>query len=568
MIHIIPSVKTLEIKNGLLKRKSIFYNEDRYDSRLVTALSKLPRDSEGVALDIQIVGDTEEEYELWIREESIEIQAGSTAGAFYAIQTLRQIFKQNQVPCLYIKDRPDFKYRGFYHDITRGKVPTVATIKKLIEQMAYYKLNSLQLYVEHTFEFEEYKKLNEATGYLTAEELKEIDAYCKENFIEFIPSLSTFGHLYELLEQEEYKHLRVKKDFEKIPNFWYSRMKHHTIDPTNSESIEIIKSLIEQYAPHFTSDTFNICCDETFDLKVFDNMGYDSGKLYVGFVRQIIKHVRQTGKKVMMWADVLLHHPEVIDQIPEDICFLNWDYWATPSEDNIMKFKEMGRTQIVCPATWTWNRLCENVDISEKNISLMAEYGFKHGAVGVLNTNWGDWGNPCSLELAMYGMVLGAEKSWSALTEVNDEFYCSVNELLYENKNGIQYLKELSAMHELVNWTDICEMYLGNGIGEKIEFPRKEKYDIAKLQQAYCEFTDKLSGEKWGHDEFRQEMLLAAEGICVIGEMLAIKDNEVIDRLTDTKKWLEKYSQMWMTKNKRSELYKIEEMFLNLSADE
>lgn len=568
MIHIIPSVKILEIKDGYLRRKGIFYHEACYDNRLVTALAKLPHDSEGTKLNIHIVGETGEEYELWIREDFIEIKASGTAGAFYAIQTLRQIFKQDQVPCLYIKDKPDFKYRGFYHDVTRGKIPTVATIKKLIEQMAYYKLNSLQLYVEHTFEFEEYKKLKDATGYLTAEELKEIDAYCKENFIEFIPSLSTFGHLYELLEQEEYKYLRTQKDFEKIPNFWHSRMKHHTIDPTNPDSIEVIKNLINQYVPHFTSDTFNICCDETFDLKVFDEKGYDSGKLYVEFVKQIIEHVQKKGKKVMMWADVLLHHPEVIDQIPEDTCFLNWDYFATPSENNIIKFKEMGRAQIVCPATWTWNRLCENVDISEKNISLMAEYGFKHGAIGVLNTNWGDWGNPCSLELAMYGMVLGAEKSWSALTEVNDEFYCSVNELLYGNPNGILYLKELSAMHELVNWTDICEMYLGNGNGEKIESSGKEICDIAKVQKAYCEFVDKLSSEKWGYDEFRQEMLLAAEGICVIGEMLAIGGQKSIGRLTDTRKWLEIYSQKWMIKNKKSELSKIEEMFLNLDSNE
>jgi N-acetyl-beta-hexosaminidase len=67
----------------------------------------------------------------------------------------------------------------------------VATLKSLIDQMAYYKLNSLQLYVEHTFEFEEYKDLNEKLGYLSKEEIKEIDAYCEENFIEFIPSLST-----------------------------------------------------------------------------------------------------------------------------------------------------------------------------------------------------------------------------------------------------------------------------------------------------------------------------------------------------------------------------------------
>ena len=59
---------------------------------------------------------------------------------------------EEQVPCLHIKDKPDFKYRGFYQDVTRGKIPTVDTIKKLIDTMAYYKLNSLQLYVEHVFE--------------------------------------------------------------------------------------------------------------------------------------------------------------------------------------------------------------------------------------------------------------------------------------------------------------------------------------------------------------------------------------------------------------------------------
>ena len=67
-----------------------------------------------------------------------------------------------------IEDEPDFKYRGFYHDITRGKIPKVETIKRLIDNMAYYKLNSLQLYVEHTYEFKEFSDDIERTGYMTA----------------------------------------------------------------------------------------------------------------------------------------------------------------------------------------------------------------------------------------------------------------------------------------------------------------------------------------------------------------------------------------------------------------
>ena len=47
--------------------------------------------------------------------------------------------------------------------------------------------------------------------------------------------------------------------------------------------------------PHFQSEYFNICCDETFDLKAYDDMGYDSGKLYVDFVKKIVEHVQQDG---------------------------------------------------------------------------------------------------------------------------------------------------------------------------------------------------------------------------------------------------------------------------------
>ncbi|MBQ8815456.1 MAG: family 20 glycosylhydrolase [Lachnospiraceae bacterium] len=259
-MNLIPKVKQLEIFDGFLTDKVICFDEKNVDGRLATALKKLPCDSAGARLDIRITGDqagnganvkdmisdVDETYELCISEDHIDICAAAPAGAFYAIQTLRQLFREEQVPCLCIKDKPDFSHRGFYHDVTRGRIQTVETIKKLIDDMAYYKLNSLQLYVEHVFEFEETKELWSSFGYLTKAEIREIDDYCRENFIDFIPSLSTFGHLYDLLEQPKYKHLQVLKEYETIPNFWHARMRHHTIDPLRSESIEVVKSLIDQ----------------------------------------------------------------------------------------------------------------------------------------------------------------------------------------------------------------------------------------------------------------------------------------------------------------------------------
>ena len=560
MLHLIPAVKKLTTENTCFTKQGICYESDGLDLRLLAALKKLPYDPAGAMLTLSIGDGAEERYTLSIREDAVHITAPGPAGAFYAIQTLRQIFTHSQIPCLTIEDAPDFPYRGFYHDVTRGKIPTVETIKQLIDQMAYYKLNSLQLYVEHSFAFKEYAQLNPIYGCLTQEDLLEIGAYCRENFIEFIPSLSSFGHLYELLEQPQYRHLRVLTDLPTAPNFWYSRMLHHTINPEKPESIDVIKSLIDQYAPCFESDWFNICCDETADLQDYDVVDIRSGALYVEFVNKIISHLKEKGKKVMMWADILLDYPHTITDLPEDTCFLNWSYRPDPPEEKVIKFAQLGRKQILCPGTSTWSRLCENIDIAEPNICRMAEYGKKHGAIGLLNTNWGDYGNPCSLELAMYGLVLGAEKAWSVDTAVDDTFYGHVNALLYAQEDGFQLLTELNRLHNTVNWNRFCKAYFYHRYHNE-EDNVDGAPDIAAAQAGYIQLAKKLQSSTWIHDEYRQEMLLAAEGVCVIAELWEKLLGHPVNRLTDTRQWLSKYAEKWHQKNKPSELYRILEVF-------
>ena len=562
-MHFIPQVKKQEIKSGYLRCKAIRYDKDTYDSRIQNALMKLPYDDEGVALTIEVTGNKGEGYELWIHEDSIEIKANSLAGAFYGIQTLRQAFTNEQIPCAYIQDDPDFPYRGFYHDVTRGKVPKVETIKQLIDEMAYYKMNSLQLYVEHTYEFVEYKELNERTGYLTGEDLRELDGYCKERFIDFIPSLSTFGHLFELLNQEKYKHLRVREEAQFQHNFWANRMCHHTIDPLQEESFEIIKSLIDQFGANFTSEYFNICCDETFDLKNYPDPSIDTGKLYIDFVKKIIGYLQSKGKKVMMWADILLEHPEIIEELPEDVILLNWEYSELPEEERIRKIAKLGRTQMVCPGIQAWNRFCERITSAEKNISNMAEFGRTYGAGGILNTNWGDWGHQNSIELSMYGMVFGAAKSWNLDTTADDTYYQSLNQFLYKNAKGVQMVKRVSDMQYMYHWTHLIMLYYQMRYNEPMAYQsgNMTKEIVKKLQEVFLELKAELQDDIWSRDEFRQEILLAAEGSCIAAELQAGLQNVSVERVTDTKQWLRKFREKWLQKNKPSELHKLEKFF-------
>ncbi|MBQ2730494.1 MAG: family 20 glycosylhydrolase [Clostridia bacterium] len=560
MIQLIPSVKNMHLTGGTLSVRG-FWHCFRGDERVQKALCALPHDPHGTKIELFVGEGSGEEYSLSVQADLVKICAEGPAGAFYAVQTLRQLANAPSIPLLEISDKPDFSYRGFYHDVTRGKVPTVQTVKELIDRMAYFKMNALQLYVEHTFDFREYASVTKQTGCFTREEILEIGAYCKENFISFEPSLSTFGHLYELLEQPQYQHLRVLKDYEKHPHFWHERMAHHTIDPKNPESIKLIQSLIDQYEPLFDSEYFNICCDETFDLKNYEKGGEDVGKLYADFVGQIVSHVNQKGKKAMMWADILQEHPETIHTLPEDTCFLNWEYSANAPEEKVASFARLGRRQIVCPGTSTWSRFCENIHCSEENISKMAEYGFRHGAVGVLNTNWGDYGNPCSLELSLYGLVLGAEKSWAATSEIGEDFHGRVNALLYRSENGFDCALELSRIHNLVSWNRFCTNFF------RLRYLKEETLkdclfcEIGQVQHDCLALRETLEADEKLLPAIKEEMLLTLEALLVMAEANAKLFGHSFERVTDTHEWLGRYRKAWLDKNKPSELSAIEKVF-------
>ena len=554
MIKLIPEVKSLTLLGGKLAKNTVCPCSVE-DLRLEKAMKKLPCAEGGAPVHITLTGGEGEGYTLRVEETRIAVQAATAAGAFYAVQTLRQLFAGEEVPCLEITDAPDFPHRGFYHDVTRGRIPTVETLKKLIDDMAYYKMNSLQLYVEHVFPFQETKGLIEKTGCMTRSEMKELEAYCEENFITFIPSLSTFGHMFEILNQPQYKHLAVLDQYEADPNFWRDRMTHHTINPLKEESIGVVESLIDQYLPLFKNNFFNICCDETFDLDRYLECD-DPGKVYAEFVKKIIAIVRGKGKDVMMWADILLKHPEVIDDIPEETVFLNWFYRVPVPEENIEKLARMGRKQIVCPGTTTWNRFCEDVDVEEENICKMAEYGYKHGAIGVLNTNWGDWGNPCSMELGMYGMVLGAAKSWAIDTAVSQEFYEAVNSLLYGGEDGIGCLKTLCRMHKHIIWREFVRNYHALKAGGTKECSTITLQTVKDIQRNYLQLKEKLSGS-WQLDNYRRELLSAAEALCLVAELTAKLDGMAVERVTDTEDFLATYEKNWLATNKPSELAEL-----------
>ncbi|MBQ0109410.1 MAG: family 20 glycosylhydrolase [Clostridiales bacterium] len=510
---------------------------------------------------VDCLGKKSEGYKLSASETGIKILGDSLAGAYYGIQTLRQMLEScgEDIECCEISDTPDMKYRGFYHDASRGRVPTVDGCKKLIDFLAYYKHNSYQIYIEHTFDFDEYKGIYKAFGYMTPEEIMEIDDYCYENFIDFVPSLSTFGHLFRVLESKKYQHLCELDTYVPRNNPWANSMAHHTINASDPESIELICSVIDQYVPLFRSKYFNICCDETFDLCNGKNAGKDKGALYLEFTMKIIDHLKSLGKTVMMWGDVVLHHPETMERFPDDMIMLNWAYAAKPPVENIDIFAKQRFSQVVCPGTSCWNQFVENVGYAEQNISAMVGKGGEHKVFGMLNTSWGDYGSMCPMTCTLYGVVLGAVLAWNHKTKVMCEKYDkAVSESVYGDPTGetVKLIREIGKCEDVLTWGSYVNTIADDNYWYDVDPNSLPKTgDPYWKNAAKCfEIAEKLRRLPTQSDIIN-DLRVQAEGLGFINEMMARKLDNIEEpedgRIED---WCERYAESWLRDDKLAEL--------------
>ena len=313
-------------------------------------------------------------YELHINAGGITIIGGDACGLFYGMQTLRQMTQQEGccLPYTSIQDKPQIEHRGFYHDVTRGRIPTMDYLKKLVDRMAAYKLNQLQLYMEHTFLFAKFSEVWRDDTPLTPEDILELDAYCRKRHIELIPSIACFGHLYKVLRTRTYCHLCELPDMEQEPFGFVDRMKHHTLDVSNPESMQLAKSLIDEFMPLFTSKYFNICADETFDLGKGKSAGLAETKgtqrMYLDFVKELCGYVVSKGKIPMFWGDIICAQPELIKELPEETVCLTWGYAAEQREHEAKVMAEAGARQYLCPGVGGWNQWMNLIEMEHSAV--------------------------------------------------------------------------------------------------------------------------------------------------------------------------------------------------------
>lgn len=382
-----------------------------------------------------------EGYRLIIDASGIRITAHDAPGTFYGVMTLAQLIQTHgrELPMLVIEDWPDFAARGVLLDISRDKVPTMETLYRLIDLLASWKINQFQLYTEHTFAYRHHREVWEHASPVTAEEVLALDAYCRERYIDLVPNQNSFGHMNRWVKHPRYKALAETEG--EFMSIWGTVMPPFSFSPAAPAALDLIEELYAELLPNFTSRMFNVGCDETIDLGLGRSKALveqkGKGRVYLDFLLEIYRRVQPHGHIMQFWGDIINQYPDLVPEIPRNTLALEWGYEATHDFAGKAKlFAESGVPFYVCPGTSSWRTLGGRTDNCKGNIRNAVENGLKNGAVGVLNTDWGDLGHWQTLPISYLGFAYGAALSWAHTPNVDLDLPSALDAFAFHTRKG------------------------------------------------------------------------------------------------------------------------------------
>jgi hexosaminidase len=364
---------------------------------------------------------SEGNYEIDISENSaIKLFVNSSKDAFYAAQSLRQYFWTSEynssepslkIQSLELKDQPDNSYRGFHLDVSRHFFPK-EFIFEIIDQMALYKLNKLQIHLTDDQgwrvqidqyplltevgayrEFNQYDNwcIDKATadpdynfdpsfvngntygGFYTKQDLIDIVSYAQENFIEVIPEIDMPGHMTAAIMAypwigggnvtwgDEFSNPMMVCD-EEVMQFAYDVWDEIIeIFPSNTVHIgadEVEKSFWEE----------SEICQTFMDENGWEHVNY----IQSWFVDNLTTYLEGKNKKVIAWDDVMVSNDnDIVNSVSSNIDIM---YWRSYKPESSVYAAQNGNNIILTP--WDWFYLSS--DNTDENLINM--YNFSETA--------------------------------------------------------------------------------------------------------------------------------------------------------------------------------------------
>ncbi|WP_299885084.1 family 20 glycosylhydrolase [uncultured Lacinutrix sp.] len=289
-----------------------------------------------------------EEYNIDITPKNIKITAATNNGAFYAVQTLRQLLplsfengteKEDRIAiqCLKIEDKPQFVYRGMHLDVGRHFFST-KFIKQYIDALAMLKMNTFHWHLTEDqgwrIEIKKYPKLNKIAayrdetlighyndepqefdgkkygGYYSQEEIKDIVKYAQERHITIIPEIEMPGHSQAAIAA--YPHLGCSGKQVEVATKWGV---FEDIYCSKDDTFNFIEDVLDEVVELFPSQYIHIGGDEAPKTrwKTCSDCQHrmqteglkDEHELQSYFISRVESYLNSKGRQIIGWDEIL-----------------------------------------------------------------------------------------------------------------------------------------------------------------------------------------------------------------------------------------------------------------------
>ncbi|MDX2304750.1 MAG: glycoside hydrolase family 20 zincin-like fold domain-containing protein [Microscillaceae bacterium] len=345
----------------------------------------------------------DESYRITIEEKLISIEALYPQGIFYGAITLAQLIEKASSPELnrmQILDWADFEFRGIADDISHGQIPTLETIKKNIDFLAKYKLNTYFLYLENALLLDDYAGGNLHPDAMSTKEIQEIVNYAAKNFIEVIPHFET------LTRQEGNL---ANPQFERIAEFPGSG----SLCPSCDYTYIYLESILKEIGAIFPSRYIHIGGEASQDIGFgksrtwLDSLGRSSIHSY--HFEKIQQICRKLGKEIIANYRLFEEFPEMQKFLKPGFIALhgNQSIEVKPAEENTFSdyflFQDLSNDRSIFP----------NLSQNLKAIKLAAEQALENQALGFCVSNQSVFSYESFKELLYYPYAWTAQCAWS-----------------------------------------------------------------------------------------------------------------------------------------------------------
>ena len=288
-------------------------------------------------LVFEITGDnTDESYDLIIKNDVIQIKANSEVGLFRGFTTLRQMIPNSCeyggcvsgffLPEVLVSDSPEFEHRGLLLDCCRHFME-VEFIKKMIDNLALHKMNVLHWHLTEDqgwrIEIDAFPKLTEVGawrteldgtkhgGFYSKEEIREIITYASARHVEVIPEIELPGHSQAALAA--YPYLGCTGEQLEVANRWGVFKDIYCAG--NDSTILFLKQVLTEVCELFPSSRIHIGGDEAPKVRwhscdkcqnrIAEQGLNDEHELQTWFIEEIGLFLESKGKTIIGWDEIL-----------------------------------------------------------------------------------------------------------------------------------------------------------------------------------------------------------------------------------------------------------------------